>query len=101
MASNPQETGRENSQVKLRFSKAQREQIEHVTSNGHRTFQIDLFDCSETKDSPGAKVSDGVEPSTSGVPAKKPRNPNVPILPFGTDLLHWGEENVEVPLIVR
>ena len=32
---------------------------------------------------------------------RKPKDPNIPTVPFGTDLLHWGEENIEVPLVVR
>ena len=51
--------------------------------------------------------SDGSELSTSqpSGPSKASRppvatHPDVPVVPFGTDLVHWGED-VETPMIAR
>ena len=32
---------------------------------------------------------------------RKKLHPDVPVVPYGTDLYHWGEENIETPTIVR
>ena len=55
-----------------------------------------------SQNSPAAKALEyDTKTSLSPKAKRKPKDPSIPAVPFGTDLLYWGEEKMELPLVVR